>query len=194
MWWLLRTWLPIAVAVTGIALTIYGTVQQNYRQSLNDPQIRLAEDGAAILAAGGVPADVVPRTARLLDAATSLTPWIAVYDVSGKPLEASVSLGGKPPALPTSVLETAKAGKGKGSSRPNQNRVTWEPQEGVRQAIVVVWEPTSSRYVVAGRNMREVEIREWNLEMAVGIGWFVTLLATLFAAWLGTRFAMFRDQ
>ena len=39
-------WLPLGVAVTLVCALIYATVQQNYRQSANDPQIQMAEDAA----------------------------------------------------------------------------------------------------------------------------------------------------
>ena len=73
------SWLPLAVAVTGLSLLVHVAVQQNYRQSLNDPQIQMAEDGAAKLGDGGVPADIVVR-GGMIDIAQSLAPWIAVYD------------------------------------------------------------------------------------------------------------------
>lgn len=193
MWWLVRTWIPIAVAVTGLSAMLYTATQQQYRQSLNDPQVQMAEDGAALLAAGGAPADVVPHAGRMLDAASSLAPWIAVYDSAGLPLESSATRSGKPLAPPIGALEAARSGSGKDTDRAFENRVTWQLETGVRHAIVVVWVPETRQYVVAGRNMRDVENREWKLEILVAGCWLATLLATLFASWLSARIAMFRD-
>ena len=103
MWWLVRVWVPIAIAVTGVSAIAFAGIQQNYRQSLNDPQIQMAEDGAARLAAGGVPADVVPR-GTLIDANGSLTPWIAVFDGSGKALESTASIGTTSLSLPSGIF------------------------------------------------------------------------------------------
>lgn len=194
MWWLVRIWVPIATAVSILSIALYVSVQQNYRASLNDPQIQMAEDGAAILAAGGVPDDVVPRVPRRLDVASSLAPWIAVYDASSTPLEASAVLNAAPPAVPLSMLERARGSTSSDAARPLSIRAMWEPQEGVRQALVVAWEPKSQRYVVAGRNASEVEYRIWQLQLIIGLGWFMTLVITLFAAWLSTRVSMFREE
>ncbi len=174
-------WLPLAVAITGICLLVYGAVQQNYRQSLNDPQIQMAEDAAYALHQGEVPAGVVPRNVPLIDMRQSLAPWIAVYDNAGKPLEASAFLDGAPPQPPLGVLEAASQGKGIGPN-PDENRVSWQAKGDVRQAIVVVSVPganaNATRYVVAGRNMREVENREGDLTTFVGLAWLVLLVAT----------------
>ena len=181
-------WLPLAVAITGICLLISLTVQQNYRQSLNDPQIQMAEDGATHLAAGGVPADLVPRGVAPVDIAVSLAPWIAVYDASGTPLESSAVLDGKPPVPPQGVFEATKNGLPLVVGHhltvgipSNENRVSWQPSSDVRQAIVVeevTSGPNKGYFVVAGRNMREVESREQDLSRTVLLGWLVLIVAT----------------
>ena len=121
----------------------------------------MAEDGAALLENGDVPADLVPPQRQpTVNIATSLAPWIAVYDSNGTPLESSGVLDGKPPAPPQGIFDLAKA---QGSNLPHN---TWQPRDGVRVALVVV--PVTSGhsagyFVAAGRNMREVEDREGNL-------------------------------
>ncbi len=176
----LISWLPLAVVTTLICMLVYATVQQNYRQSLNDPQIQMAEDGASKLAAGDVPASLVSRGVPLVDIEKSLQPWIAVYDASGLPLESSAVLNGKPPQPPQGVFDSAKDPElNKGGGPAGENRVTWQPQTNVRQAIVVVWTPEQrGMFVVAGRNMREVEDREGQLSFMVFVAWVVTLGAT----------------
>ena len=172
----LISWLPLAVAITGICLLVYGAVQSNYRSSLNDPQIQMAEDGAALLENGGVPADLVSTQRQpTINIATSLAPWIVVYDASGTPLESSAFLDGKPPMPPQGIFDLAKA---QGNNLPHN---TWQPREGVRVALVVV--PVTSGhsvgyFVAAGRNMSEVENREGQLGMFVGLAWLVLLVAT----------------
>lgn len=48
---------------------------------------------------------------------------------AGRPVVSSGTLDGKPPTLPRGVfVYTAKAG---------EDRVTWQPRSGVRQAVVV---------------------------------------------------------
>lgn len=191
MKWLTRViipWLPPAIAVTGLCLLVCAAVQQNYRQSLNDPQIQLAEDGAARLALGGVPAELVQRGVPSVDAGKSLAPWIAVYDESGTVLESSAVVDGRPPTPPKGIFDAAKAGEGKDSSLQFENRVTWQTASGVRNALVVVWVPETKQFVVSGRNMREVEEREGRLTTIVTLAWLVLLAATLVTKTLARRF------
>jgi hypothetical protein len=173
-------WMPSAVAVTlvcGIAFTI---VQQNYRQSANDPQLQMAEDAAAALSAGASPSQVA--TGPQVDMATSLAPFIIVFDSAGKPLASTASLGGQTPIPPIGVLQTA--------TDQGQNMVTYEPRSGVRAAVEVVrWSASgASGTVVAGRSLREIEQRENELGLMVIAGWLATLfavgIASLAASWL----------
>ena len=191
---MLRAWIPIAIAVTGMCGLVYVTVQQQYRQSLNDPQIQMAEDGAARLAAGDVPASLVERGVPPVDISYSLAPWVAVYDNHGTPLESSAVFDGAPPKPPIGVFDAAQTGLPLIVGHhltidvpANENRVSWQPRAGVRSAIVVVWVPETKQFVVAGRNMREIEAREGNLTATVGLVWLITLAASLFVTWFSLR-------
>ncbi len=178
MQWLLRIWVPLAIGVTCVCGLIYLSIQQSERQSLNDPQIQIAEDAAAILKNGGSAVDVVPSSTTI-DAAASLAPWIAVYDATGTPLQSDAVLSGEAPRPPQGSFDAARA---KGTNLPHN---TWESADGTRTALVLVWVPEKQVFVGAGRNMREVENREWNLEFLLAVGWIVTLALTLVAAWVG---------
>ena len=184
-------WLPFLVVITGLFLFASWAVQQNYRQSLNDPQIQMAEDAAASLAADYTPANVVPRTnpqsagAPTVEMSTSLAPWIAVYDASGTPLESSATLDGAPPRLPQGVFDTSLwnrviIGHHFNGTPANENRFSWQPRPDVRQAVVLVQfqTPHGVGYVAVGRNMREVESREATLQAGAAVLWGATSLAT----------------
>jgi hypothetical protein len=170
-------WLPAAVGATLVAGLTYVSVQQSYRQSANDPQLQLAEDAAARLSAGEQPAAVVGGTQ--VDLATSLAPFVAVYGSDDQVLAASGSLDGQPPTPPAGVLQAARD--------TGANMVTWEPRDGVRQAVEVVpWRsPSGSGTVLAGRSLRQVEQRVDDLTLMLGLGWVVTLLGVAVAALLG---------
>lgn len=184
-------WAYAAIAVTGVCTLAYALVQQNYRESLNDPQIQMAEDAAATLETGGTPADIVPHGASLIDIANSLDAWIAVYDSKGTPLEASGQLNNAPPQLPAGIFDTSQWGSAVvghhvNESPVDQDRFTWQPVQGVRQAVIIVQTPDKKYFVAAGRNMREVEQRiEHEGEIAFVL-WAFTLaclLAASFAGW-----------
>ena len=178
----LAWWVYSSIAVTGLLGCTYLAVQQNYRQNANDPQIQLAEDGAAKLNDAGVPADLVPKGVPLTNLETSLDTWIAVYDQNGVPLEASAQLHNLPPQPPKSLFDsnTWTDLKTFRSITGPETRVSWQPQAEVRQAIVLV--KTANGYtVVVGRSMRLAEERVEQLTLNIGIGW-LSIEAALFVA------------
>jgi hypothetical protein len=187
-----KNWLPLAILVTGVCALVYGTLQQSFRQSLNDPQIQMAEDAAFALEKGALAADVIPRGASI-DIAGSLAPWIALYDEEKVPLESTGVLNNAPPKPPMGVFNAAKANESgyysmRGYHVTGENRVSWQPERNVRAAIVVVHvNGGSGGYVVAGRNMRETEMRIIDLAHQILIAWIVLLLATFAAQWLFIR-------
>ena len=169
-------WLPLAAAITGICGSMYLVVQYSFRASLNDPQIQMVGDAVRALEAGSVPAEVVPR--HLFDAGKSLSPFIAVYDESGNPLESSAYIDGKPPKPPEGVFKSAR--------ETGENRVTWQPNPETRIALVVRPVTMESGYfVAAGRNMREVEAREAVLTDIVGFSYGAILILTFLLEFLG---------
>jgi hypothetical protein len=175
-------WLPIAFCATALAGLVYVAVQQSYRQGANDPQIQMAEDAAAQIEAGQQPGTVVGSST--VDMARSLAPYLIVYDEAGHVQAASVQLNGQVPSIPAGVLAAAR--------QSGENRLSWQPQEGVRSAAVVTYFGGSHPgFVLAGRSLREVEDRESQLTQMVGLAWVVGLVGSfvlwLAALWLNDR-------
>ncbi|MBV8083417.1 MAG: hypothetical protein JO247_01245 [Chloroflexi bacterium] len=172
-----RIWFPIAAGLTILAGTAYAGVQQDLRQSANDPQIQIAEDAATALATGVQPESVTPT--QHIDLGRGLTPFVMVFDANGRVLASSGSLNGATPVLPPGVLQRA--------AEHGQNRLTWQPQPGVREAAVIqsVTGAPQARYVLAARSLREVESRETNAQELFGLGWLGALAASLVATVLG---------
>jgi len=170
----LKPWLPFAVAATLIIGLGYTLAQQVLRMSANDPQIQMAEDAATALAAGQSVESIVPSTK--VDIASSLAPYLVVFDESGKPIASSGWLHNQMPTLPpgVGVFDYVRA------APRGENRITWQPERGVRSAIVVVRISGARQgFVMAGRSLREVEVREDNaLQMSV-LGGIATLGALL---------------
>lgn len=183
--WFARIWIPIAIAVTGVAAMVFVSVQQVYRQSLNDPQVQIAEDVALQIENGAKPATVLASTTKI-NIASSLRTYTAVYDKDFNALVWTGELDGKPPSPPLGVFSEAK---GPGGTGPGENRVTWQPNDDVRSAIVVVHVLKTDGYVLSGRNMREAEDRIWDTQFFVFLMWIFTLATTLFATWIGSRIA-----
>jgi hypothetical protein len=168
-------WIPFAVAITLLCGLVYAAVQQDLRIGANDPQIQIAEDAAQALAAGANPQNIVPQYQT--DIATSLSPYIILFNDQGQAVLSSAILNGKAPAVPSGVFDYAR--------QHGETRVTWQPQKGIRSAIVVRRiqnaSGTNVGFVLVGRSLREVEIREDNLLLMVALGWFATMVA-VFAA------------
>lgn len=181
----MRIWIPIAIAVTGLCAVSFGTVQQLYRQTLNDPQVQIAEDAAFALESGAKPATLIASSTKI-NIATSLRAFTVVYDKDLNPIVWSGEYEKKPPQPPRGVFEQAKGPEGTG---PGENRVTWQPDEDTRFAVVVVHVLNTDGYVLSGRNMREAEARMWDMQAIIGIAWLLILAATLLATWNGARVA-----
>src|SRR5947207_14807465 len=125
---ILFTWLMLAALASAICLLVYIVAQQTWRTSANDPQIQLARDAAAALAAGRAVETVVPRDT--VDMERSLAPFLIVLDANGTVLAASAALRGNVPGVPKSVLDFVR--------ERGEHRVTWQPIGGVRIASVIV--------------------------------------------------------
>jgi len=160
-----RVWLPFAVVTTAFCALVYISVQQVLHSGLNDPQIQMAEDSAYALNNGATMDAVVP--ADKVEMSRSLAPFIVIYDNDGKPVASSGLLNGQMPDYPKGALDNSK--------QSGENRVSWQPNSAVRVASVVV--PFNNGFVMAGRNMREVEQRELNAEQMAGVVWLLTLIA-----------------
>src|SRR4051812_15743237 len=115
-------WLVFIIAITFLSGLTYLLSQQNLRQSANDPQIQMAEDAATALAGGKNIQAVLP--AGTVNMASSLAPYLIIYDESGKPVGSSVQLDGATPEVPAGVFSDM--------AQQVQKRFTWQPESGVR--------------------------------------------------------------
>jgi hypothetical protein len=134
---------------------------------LNDPQIQMAWDAAYALDHGKTIEEVVP--AEGIDMDRSLAPFYIIYNSAEQPVAGSGSLNDSLQTVPNGVLDFAKENR--------ENRLTWQPQPGTRIAAVIV--PYKDGFVLAGRNMREVEAREAQVSQFAGITWVLAMTATL---------------
>jgi len=151
---------------SGIALALYAIPQHVLRSGANDPQIQLATDASARLEAGTALAEAVPTGD--VDMARSLAPFVIAYDDQGRPLASQAKLNGGVPIPPSGVFDYVR--------QHGEERVSWQPilgtTRGVRIAAVV--ERVSGAhpgFVLAGRSLREVEVREGWVRIMAGLTW-----------------------
>ncbi len=165
-----KYWLGTAIIITSLIFFISVVVQQVIRQSANDPQVQMAEDTAAKLASGQSAQDIVPK--ENVNIASSLATYMIIFDDNGNPIASSAQLNGQTPTIPSGVFNSVR--------KNGEDRITWQPQDGVRSAVVVTqFKGANSGFVLAGRSLRETEKQEDNIMNIFIFGWLFTLLLTL---------------
>lgn len=152
--------LILAGLTTAVCVLIWLGVQQVSRQSANDPQIQVARDAAARLDRGALIESVLPRDE--VDPSCSLAVFVTVFDRTGTPVASSGRIRGELRTPPSGVLDFVR--------QNGEERVTWQPERGVRIATVAV--RFSNGVVLAGRSLAETE-------------WRIQRHGRLIAAWWG---------
>ncbi|MBI3397529.1 hypothetical protein HY045_03575 [Candidatus Woesebacteria bacterium] len=166
----IKLWLPLGVGLTVVFFAIYATVQQSYRQGANDPQIQITQDLSASLESGATAQNILPP--YKLDISKSLSTFVILYDDKTEVVGSTAELDGQTPKPPQGVFDAAK--------KSGEVRITWEPKTGVRSATVLgYYKGKTPGFVLVGRSLKEVELRELNLELMITAGWGITMIVTL---------------
>jgi hypothetical protein len=172
-----KKWLPLAILTVGACGLVYLAVQQSLRASANDPQIQMAEDAASALNSGTKAETLIP--AKKVDLAISLAPFMMVFDETGNVVVSSVTLQGQNPPLPPGVLDYVK--------QNGEDRVTWQPENGIRVAAVIV--KSNNGFVLTGRSLLEIEKRVSQMGRlsftAVLVIWVLTFTAIALGEFVG---------
>lgn len=168
---IMRLWLPLMLVTTILCLLVFVAVQQSLRQNANDPQIQMAQEAAEALNRGAS-FDSLTGSAKI-NIATSLRPFIIIFPDTGNRPVSSGLLHNKIPVPPAGVFEYVR--------HHGENRITWQPEKGIRIAAVMLnFKGNYSGIVLAGRSLREVEKRIRKIEIYTAAAWIVTLLVSLF--------------
>lgn len=163
-------WLPFAVTVTILCGVVYVTVQYSLRSAANDPQIQMSKDFA-----DAIQSDQTINMGAQVDMGKSLAPYIILFDNNGKITTSSASFNNKLPKIPGGLLATAR--------KRGELRFTWQLEPEVRQAAVMEY-VNRKGYILVGRSLKEVEIREIQVIDMVFIAWLIGLGSTLFFCFL----------
>jgi hypothetical protein len=170
----LRYWIPLAVVTTGLVGLVYLAVQQDLRMGANDVPAQIAQDTAASIAKGSEPWTVTGR--EDIEISTGLAAWSLVFDDAGKVVAGTPVLDGKQALPPAGVFSVAKAS--------GEDRVTWQPRTGVRQAVVAVRIAGGKGVVMAGHSLRETESHIDQLTQIAGAAWIAIMAAAFVASLL----------
>jgi hypothetical protein len=172
----LGPWLMLAGIIVAFYLSLYAVVHQINRSLADEPQVQLAEDLAYEID-NGISNVEDFEAINKVEISRSLAPYVIIYDIAGNVRASTAVLHGEAPKVPIGVLEHAREN--------GQNRVTWEPEKGVRSAVVA--EPLKDGYLLAGRSLRESGEREKRLATLIAIAGLITLMVMSAVHWLVIR-------
>jgi hypothetical protein len=172
----LANWVAYCAIITLLCVIIYVVAQQNFRQGANDPQFQMTEDVADALNNGADPKSLV-NTTSTVEISKSLSPYLIIYDAAGNIAASNANLNNQTLKIPAGVLAYIQ--------KNGRDAATWQPQPGVRQAMVGIKATRGKAYtVIAGRSLRKTEERIGLLGEQVLFGWFVSVIALLVIAFL----------
>ena len=171
--------LPLAVITTLLCGLIYTVTQQNIRMSANDPQIQIAEDYATLLTNGMQPQLLIPQ--RKTDISKSLATYVIIFNDKGDAILSSAILDNKTPTPPKSIFNHVR--------NSEETRITWQPKQDVRSAIVITrYNGINPGFVLVGRSIKEIEIREDNALKITALGWIVIMITSFITILLSLKF------
>src|SRR5580658_10504829 len=141
-----KSQLPLSVAILSIYGVMHLAIQQYIRQSANEIPVQYAMDTRDKLEKGIPPGQCIAGIDKT-DMQKSLSPFVIIYDNHGVVKASSTSLNGSYPAPPPGVFEVAE--------QRHENRISWQPRPGVRNATVILPYTINSAegYVLAGRSL-----------------------------------------
>lgn len=166
----LLVWLIALFVWTAAIAALYGAMQHLNRSLADDAPRALASSVMSSAAAdgGGMPHEPP------VDIALSREPFFIVYSAGGLPVEGDGFVNGHLARVPEGVLAHARA--------EGIDRVTWEPQRGLRFATVAVRD--GANVIVAGQSLAATEDRIAGLGILLLVGWIGVALVLAVGATL----------
>lgn len=171
----LLKFLPFVYLITVFCLLTFITAQQLLLQNANDPQIQISEDVAAQIEGGQDPKGIAELSK--INMAKSLSPFVIVFGADKKVIANESELNGSEVLPPAGTLD--------GAEKKGSNRFSWEPEKGTRIAAVIT--KYKDGYVLAGRNMREIEKRINLIGLLIAAAWFMITVGMLAVVLLKQR-------
>lgn len=167
-------WLAAAVITTVVFASVYLALQQMARQEVN-----IAPAAAAAAQAQQIGSD--PATGPHLELTKDSGLFLIVYGGDNKVIHTTVALHGEVPNLPVGVLEATRA--------RGTDAVTWEPEPGLRMAIVS--RDVGGKVVVAGQSLTPYEAIDKRTQLVLAAGWLASMVllgvAYLLTVWQSRR-------
>ncbi len=157
----------LAVVTTIVFMTMSVVLRQEIRLSANDEQVQLAEYGASMIERGLAP-EAATGPVRI-DISRDHVPYMMVFNSDGQIIASNALLRDVAPKIPSGIFESA--------STTGEARVTWEPEPGIRSAIVAVaYGGANPGFVVVGKSLRESERRDDVIFSIIAMAWFASMV------------------
>jgi hypothetical protein len=163
-------WLTAAIIITLIFGSAYAALQQFGRRSANAAPAAAAAAQVQLIGSETVTA---PRLELTPDSGV----FVIVYGEDDKPVSGTVTLHGSLPMLPAGVLQTARTS--------GSDVVTWQPEPGLRMAVVA--RPAAGKVIVAGQSLTPYEDRDRMVLIFLAAGWLGSIVV-LAAGYASTEF------
>lgn len=159
---MIKKWFWIAVISFFVCTYIVG--QQILRMGgANEPQIKDVGEMAIRLNGGLEPKYVIPK--ENVNFKNSENLFAMVFDKDKKMIATNADLRDYLAGPPGGVLDNAKDMR--------INKVTWQPEKGVRLAIVAM--PFNNGWVLEGRSLKSVEKNVDNWRLAIMGTWIISV-------------------
>ncbi len=163
----LQKWIPLALVTTVLCGLSYLTLQQFIRLSADEVPADITSQALLALKKGTPPASMLPPAAAEEMKGNS-SPFVMIFDDKGVLAASTTKINGKDPSLPSGVFEAAR--------KYGENRITWQPEKGLRNAIIVThYSGTQPGFVVVGKSLQIPESHISRLGQQVFGGWIVAL-------------------
>ena len=166
--------IPVAAGLTFLMGVTYINEQQILRLGANEPQEWMADDAVAQIENGATATQAATGVPVALESGSG--PYVIIFNANGTPVAGTGYLGGVVPTIPHGVFAAALAGDA-------SHFVTWQPEAGVREAIVVEPIQATSKssftgFAVAGRSLAYTEYQENLLTERTLLGWIGVMFGT----------------
>lgn len=165
-------WVTSVLLITVAACLAWLSYGLSLRNGADRQPLRLAAAAAGQLASGSPPGRVLPP---VINMATNPALFVIVFNARHHVLASSSHLNGRTPALPAGVLAWV--------ATHGQDRITWQPGPGLREAAVI--EPYGGLhpgFVLAAQSLQGISGQQRSLTRSIACLWLAALAISFLIA------------
>lgn len=162
-------WVTGVMLITVAAFLAWFSYGLSLRNGGDREPLLAAATAARQLTSGSAPGSVVPA---VIDMASSPAPFVIVLDARGRILASSGRLNGRTPQLPAGVLAWVAA--------HGQDRITWQPEPGIREAAVIqAYGGPHPGFVLAAQSLQHIYRQQQSIIWTIASAWLAALAISI---------------